>query len=128
MVRFYSRLANTFKMPKKPIKQGYKIFALAQDGYVWYFQLASKQHKIAELKEVNKLTATGSMVFQIAQLLPKFLNAHFVIYMDNYFTSIPLFSMLRKENIGAVGTTWPSGIDFLALLIVLRKKHSTKLE
>jgi hypothetical protein len=81
-------------MPKKPIKQGYKIFALAQDGYVWYFQLASKQHGIAELEEVNKLTATGSMVFQMAQLLPKFLNACFVIYINNYFTSIPLFSML----------------------------------
>jgi hypothetical protein len=36
--------------------------------------------------------------------------------------------MLRKENIGAVGTTRPLGIDFPALFIVLRKKHSTKLE
>jgi hypothetical protein len=128
MVRFYSCLADTFKMPRKPIKQGYKIFALAHDGYVWHFQLASKQHGIAELEKVNKLTATGSMVFQMTQLLPKFPNAHFAIYMNNYFTSILLFAMLRKENIGAVGTTWPLGINFLALLIVLHKKHSTKLE
>jgi hypothetical protein len=48
--------------------------------------------------------------------------------MDNYFTSIPLFSMLWKENISAVGTTQPLGIDYLALLIVLCKKYSTKLE
>ena len=68
------------------------------------------------------------MVFQIVQLLPKFPNTYFVIYMDNYFTSILLFSMLRKENIGVVGTTWPLGIDFLVLLIVLCKKHSTKIE
>ena len=128
IVRFYGRSADTFKMPGKPIKQGYKIFALAQDGYIWHFQLASKQHGIAELEKVNELTATSSMVFQMAQLLPKFLNAHFVIYMDNYFTSIPLFLMLRKENIGAVRTTRPLGINFPALLIVLRKKHSTKLE
>jgi hypothetical protein len=63
MVCFYGCSFNTFKMPRKPIKQGYKIFALAQDGYVWHFQLASKQHGITELKKVNKLTATGSMVF-----------------------------------------------------------------
>jgi hypothetical protein len=36
--------------------------------------------------------------------------------------------MLRKENIGAAGTTRPSGIDYPALLIVLRRKWSTKLD
>src|SRR5947209_5121719 len=36
--------------------------------------------------------------------------------------------MLCKENIGAVGTTRPSGIDFPALLIVLCKNWSTKLD
>ena len=115
-------------MPNKPIKQGYKIFALAYDAYVWYFQLSSRQYGIGELEKVNKLTLTGSMVLQMAQLLPKFLNSHFVIYMDNYFTSIPLFLMLQKEKIGAARTTRPSGIDFPALLVVLRKKWSTKLE
>src|SRR6266536_4219983 len=63
----------------------------------------------------------------MARLLPKFPNSHYVLYLDNYFTSIPLFSMLRKENIGAVGTTRASGIDFPALLTVLRKNWSTKL-
>lgn len=128
MVRFHGRSNDTCKMPNKPIKQGYKIFALADNGYVWHFQLSSRQHGIGELKKVDELTPTGSMVLQMAQLLPKFPNSYFVIYMDNYFTSIPLFSMLRKQNIGAAGTTRPSGIDFPALLIVLRKKWSTKLD
>jgi hypothetical protein len=64
----------------------------------------------------------------MARLLPKFPNSHFVIYMDNYFTSILLFSILRKENIGAARTTRPSGIGFPALLIVSRQKWSTKLD
>jgi hypothetical protein len=114
-------------MPNKPIKQSYKIFALADNGYVWYFQLSSRQHGIEELEKVDKLTPTGSMVLQIAQLLPKFPNSYFVIYMDNYFTSILLFLILQKENIGAAGTTGPSGIDFPALLIALYRKWSTKL-
>ena len=94
MVRFHGRSIDTCKMPNKPIKQGYKIFALADNGYVWHFQLSSRQHRIRELKKVDELTPTGSMVLQMAQLLPKVSNSHSVIYMDNYFTSIPLFSML----------------------------------
>ena len=107
MVRFHGRSSDTCKMPNKPIKQGYKIFALAQNGYIWHFQLTSKQSGIAELQKINELTSTGSMVLQMARLLPKFPNSYYVLYLDNYFTSIPLFSMLRKENIGAVGTTRP---------------------
>ena len=128
MVRFYSRSSDTCKMPNKPIKQGYKIFALADDGYVWHFQLSSRRFGIAELEKVDELTPTGSMVLQMARLLPKIPDSHYILYLDNYFTSVPLFSMLRKENIGAVGTTRPSGLEFPALLIVLRKKWSTKLD
>jgi hypothetical protein len=115
-------------MPKKPIKQGYKIFALADNGYVWHFQLSSKQSGIGELSKVDELTATGSMVLQMARLLPKILNSHYILYLDNYFTSIPLFSILRKENIGAAGTTRASGTDFPALLIVVHKNWPSKLE
>jgi hypothetical protein len=115
-------------MPNKPIKQGYKIFALADDGYVWHFQLSSRQYGIGELYKVDELTPTGSMVLQMACLLPKFPNSHYVIYMDNYFISIPLFSMLRKENISVAGTTRPSGTNFPALLIVLCQNWSTKLD
>src|SRR5277367_5950594 len=68
------------------------------------------------------------MVLQMARRLPKIDQSYFVLYLDNYFTSIPLFSKLRAENIGAVGTTRPSGIDFPALLIALRQKFSTKLD
>jgi DNA-directed RNA polymerase specialized sigma24 family protein len=34
MVRFHGRSGDTCKMPNKPIKQGYKIFALADNDYV----------------------------------------------------------------------------------------------
>jgi hypothetical protein len=105
MVRFHSRLGDTYKMLNKPIKQGYKIFALANNGYVWHFQLSLRQYRIRELEKVNKLTPTSSMVLQMAQLLPTFPNSYFVIYIDNYFTSILLFAMLQKENISAVRTT-----------------------
>ncbi len=58
----------------------------------------------------------------MARLLPKFNDSHYVIYINNYFISIPLFLMLRKENIGTAETTRSLDIDFPALLIILRKK------
>jgi hypothetical protein len=128
MVRFHRRSSNTCKMPNKPIKQGYKIFALANDSYIWHFQLSSKQYGIEELSKVDELTLTRSMVLQMARLLPKFPNSHYIIYLNNYFTFIPLFSMLQKENISAAGTTRPLRIDFPALLIVLRQNWPTKLD
>ena len=64
----------------------------------------------------------------MAQLLPKFEDSHFVLYLDNYFAFVPLFSMLHAENIGAVRTTRPSGTEFPALLIALCQNFSNKLD
>jgi hypothetical protein len=128
IVLFHSRSSDTCKMLNKPIKQGYKIFTLADNGYVWHFQLSSKQYGIVELYKFNELTLTGSIVLQIARLLPKLPNSHYILYLDNYFTSIPLFLMLWKENISAARTTRALGIDFPTLLIVLRKAWPTKLK
>ena len=63
----------------------------------------------------------GSMVLQMAHLLPKFPNIYYILYLYNYFILIPLFSIFRKENISAIGTTRPLGIDFPILLIILYK-------
>jgi hypothetical protein len=49
-------------MPNKPIKQGYKIFALADNGYIWWFQLSSQHYGIAELDKHKDLTAIGFIV------------------------------------------------------------------
>ena len=42
MVRFHGRSSDTCKMLNKPIKQSHKIFALADQGYIWHFQLSSR--------------------------------------------------------------------------------------
>jgi hypothetical protein len=45
--------------------------------------------------------------------------------MDNYFTSVPLFKMLRERGYGACGTTRPRGLPLL--LQELRNDHSKSL-
>ncbi len=58
----------------------------------------------------------------MALLLPKIKQSYFILFLDNYFTSIPLFSKLRAENISAVKITKPQDTKFPALLITLRQK------
>ena len=94
-------------MLNKLIKQRYKIFTFADNNYIYHFQLSFRHYRIAELVKYRELTLTSSIVLQIIQLLPKFDNSHFVLYLDNYFTSISLFSKLRTENINAIETTRP---------------------
>jgi hypothetical protein len=49
MIRCFGRSSHTYKMPKKPIKQGYKVFGLAEHGYLWAFSWSSRQLGLAQL-------------------------------------------------------------------------------
>ena len=70
------------------------------------------------------LTNTGCLVQNLALSLPR---RYLTIYLDNYFTSIPLFSELRACNFGAVGTTRPHK-QFPSALTELKTRFATKLE
>jgi Transposase IS4 len=37
IIQFFGQSKYTFKAPDKPIKEGYKIFALCEVGYIYYF-------------------------------------------------------------------------------------------
>ena len=66
MVRFFGRSMHTFKAPNKPIKEGYKIFALCEAGYTYYFMWSSKSESYGELVKLPDLSPIESMVYQLA--------------------------------------------------------------
>ena len=111
-------------MLKKPIKQGYKIFGIADYGYIWGWIWSSREKGLQDIVLHPNLTNTGCLVRNLALSLPR---RGLTIYMDNYFTSIPLFSELRACNFGAVGTTWPHK-EFPKGLTNLKNRFSTKLK
>jgi hypothetical protein len=92
MIRFFGRSSHTFKAPNKPIKEGYKMFALCEAGYTYYFMWSSKSNSYGELDKQPDLTPTESMVFQLARQL--LVGIPHVIYMDNFFTRVPLLRRL----------------------------------
>jgi len=124
MVRFCGRSSHTVKVKNKPIKQGYKIFALCSHGYTYGFLWYSISQGIAELVKLPNLTPTASGVYQLARLLPE--NKRWNLVLDNYFTNIPLFEELLKRGIGAAGTTRVDSQGFPACLKI-EKAEAKKL-
>ena len=43
MVRATERFQDTYKMPSRPIQQGFKFHCLADQGYIWDFHPTSNQ-------------------------------------------------------------------------------------
>lgn len=110
-------------MPNKPITQGYKIYGIADHGYLYNFVWSSREKGLQEIVLQPNLTKTGCLVKALAKSLPR---QQLTIYMDNYFTSIPLFAELRACKFGAVGTTRPHK-EFPAGLKEIKDRFSTKL-
>jgi hypothetical protein len=127
MIRCFGRSQHTYKMPNKPISQGYKLFALADHGYIWSFTPTSRAKHLVEvvMHKHDMLTMTGSMVNWLVNRLPPSSN-RYTLYLDNYCTSISLFEILRNQGIGACGTTRPTaaGPDFPILIQQLRDHAS----
>jgi hypothetical protein len=71
MIRCFGRTKHTIKMPNKPISQGYKIFALAEHGYIWTFTWSSRLWGIMEMFRFPGLSPTASMVLNMITKLPR---------------------------------------------------------
>ena len=104
MKLFKGRSAQTHRMKKKPIKEGYKFFALCDQstGFVFDFFPDGRLEKLTIIELVKDLI----------NLLPNREEFDYFIGMDNYFTTEKVLNFLCEEGIGFVGTArarmgWP---------------------
>src|SRR5438270_12901873 len=99
-------------MPNKRIDEGYKVFCLADRGYVFDFHIASWSESTPGVEDIDNLSCTSSTVFSLAISLPyKYLA--FNIYINNFFSNVPLFLKLQKLGIGACETARQNCSSFL---------------
>ena len=119
-----SRSLYTYKMPQKPIKQGYKIYGITDHGYIYNWLWSSREKGYQDIVRFPGLTRTGCLVRHLILSLPR---RYITIYLDNYFTSVPLFSELRACKFGVVGTTRPYA-EFPQALSEIKNRFATKLE
>ncbi len=107
MLRFTGRSYDIITIPSKPISTGYKVWAVAQKGYILSWLWHSKGTgpigiKVPQALGQNKTAAT---VPYLLQLLPKRpLDSPYIVWLDNLFSSTKLFGYLRQLGFGATGT------------------------
>lgn len=110
MIRFTGRSVHITKMPNKPIGEGYKFFALADKGYVWDFHPSSNAQGLDPVCQEsaqlgNSFSNTTKMVHHLVRrLYLRHRKKAWNIYMDNYFTTVPLLAELRRMGVGGCGT------------------------
>ena len=133
VVRFCGRSRHRLKIRNKPIKEGYKIFALCDHGYTYGFLSYSSTQGTVELSSsavlssttrTPGLTPTSNRVLHLAKLLPS--NFRWNVILDNYFTNVPLFEQLLALGIGAARTTWVNSAGFPSSLRI-EKQEANKV-
>ncbi|XP_025195693.1 piggyBac transposable element-derived protein 4-like [Melanaphis sacchari] len=97
MIKFKGRSTLKQYMPNKPIKRGYKVWSLAdKHGYLWNFDLYTG--KRGDSVETN---LGGRVVKDLTNPLQ---HKNHNVYIDNFFTSVPLLAYLKSKGIFCCGT------------------------
>jgi Transposase IS4 len=107
---FTGRSADTVNIPTKPTPIGFKIWVLADQGYVldflWHVKGDGKDQGpqgLSNTWEKKGFSKTQSVVLELVTRMPNGGRGH-VVHLDNLFTSSKLLSTLRDYGIGANGT------------------------
>ena len=102
--KFKGRSAMTFRMKKKPEKEGYKLYAICDTstGYVFDFFPDGRLEKKKTIDAVKELI----------ECIPRRETLQYVLGMDNFFTTTDVIKATRALNVGVVGTArkrrnWP---------------------
>jgi hypothetical protein len=115
MVRFTGRSAATVKLPGKPIPEGFKIMSFCQYGYCYSFMFTSPGYFFSLPSRTDhrdiSLSKTSECVLYLTRQLP-LQTRRFCLFLDNYFTNIPLLQVLRRLGIAAAGTARSNSKDY----------------
>ena len=101
MIQSKSRFGPRIYQKGKPNPWGYKLYALSDThGIVYTMHLYCGA--FPQVHGYPDLGSTGNRVLSLVQNVPK--NENFQLYMDNFFTRIPLITELGKQEIQLMGT------------------------
>lgn len=90
-------------MPNKPHKWGIKLFVLCYtSGFAYRFEIYNGAGDNVVLPGQPDLGATANVVVRLSQTIPEFV--HHILYVDNFYTSLPLLVLLRARGIFSLGT------------------------
>ncbi|CAG9327672.1 unnamed protein product [Blepharisma stoltei] len=102
MIQFKGRHQAIQYMPAKPIKWGFKVFALCDSvsGYMWNFYIFSG-------KSQDDVHSTMRVVLRLIESLQGSFHKHY-LFFDRWYSSIELFNSLSNLGLAATGTVNPN--------------------
>lgn len=110
-IRFKGRSSLKQYNPMKPIKRGYKLWCLADDdGYIYHTDIYTGKSELENSDEDRKEFGLGGSV--VLSLLKNVRGENHKVFMDNFFSSIPLMEELKNRGILACGTIRSNRKDF----------------
>ena len=103
LVAWKGRLSFRQFIPSKRARFGIKVFALCEDsGYLYNFVVyVGKDNMTFDAAAVRNLGASGAVVAHLMQPLN---NKGYKLFIDNWYSSIPLALHLSQNGTGVCGT------------------------
>ena len=108
--RFMGRAKEIVNIPTKPEPEGFKIWVLANCGYVldWLYHCKGDKNGPVDLDEffTKELGFSKTQAVVLDLLSQKGISDRFqhIVWLDNLFTSIRLLVELEERGFGAAGT------------------------
>ena len=108
LVKFSGRLSFKQFLPSKRARYGVKLYKLCDraTGYTSSFMVY--EGKDSHVEPENCPDYIGSAGKIVWELVSPLFGKGYHLYVDNYYTSVPLFSHLFDYGIGACGTVRPN--------------------
>ena len=133
MIPYDGHSKHTVTLKRKPIPMGFKVWVLAYEGYIndWLYRSAAEGPEATVEKLVvttpgyTKHHVTLAPTFQVVYQLMKGLRdrhpqQHYVVFLDNLFTTLELVHALLLLGVAAMGTSRKNVIGFPAFMIKLK--------
>jgi len=96
LILFKGRFKHIMNILSKEADRGFKIYCLCSENYLYAFMYASK------ITQIQDFSPSASMIVQIVKSLSR--PYEYVVYLNNFFSSIDLFMALKALRVRAVKT------------------------
>lgn len=113
MARFQGQASEATTIPGKPTPTGFKIWAIAQYGFIlqWFWHIPGEKNGPVGVKtpvelggskrDGNRGNKTQAVAYELLKSLP---GGGYHCFMDNLFCSTRFLDFLRSKGYGATGT------------------------